>query len=118
MVGFLKNKIDLDVSFKHNKNKTEFEGTLGQINRNPNKEEENIEKKKLDYKFQVDWNDYQMPFDLALKKMITKLLVGVNYGEAINMTVNMIAEGMTKLLNKINTKSNEDTKKAEGDIEK
>ena len=117
-VGFLKNKIDLDVSFKHNKNKTEFEGTLGQINRNPNKQDESIEKKKIDYKFQVDWNEYQMPFDLALKKMIARLLTGLNYGEAISMTVNMIAEGMSKLLSKINTKPKEETKQTQEDVEK
>lgn len=114
-VGFLKNKIDLDVSFKHNKNKTEFIGTLGQINRNPNKEE-TTEKKKLDYKFQVDWSEYQMPFDLGLKKMISKLLIGVNYGGAINLTVNMIAEGMGKFLNKLNTKLKENTTDPEAEI--
>jgi len=112
-VGFLKNKIDLDVSFSHTKYKTEFEGTLGQINRNPAKQNETVEKKKLDYKFQVDWNEYQMPFDLALKKMIAKLLTGLNYGEAISMTVNMIAEGMGKLLNKLNTKPKENSKEVE-----
>lgn len=102
-VGFLKNKIDLDVSFSHTNNVTEFEGTIGQISRKPQKQNETIEKKKLDYKFQVNWVDYQMPFDLALKKMIGKLLVGLNYSEAISMTVNMIAEGVAKMLNKKET---------------
>lgn len=112
-VGILKNKIDLHVSFKHKKNISDFTGTLGQIDRNPYKENEKIEKQKLEYKFQLDWNDYQMPFDLALKKMISKLLIGVNYGGAINITVNMIAEGMGKLLNKLNTKPKENNKEVE-----
>jgi hypothetical protein len=99
-IGFLKNTIDLDVSFTHAKNATTFEGTLGQINRNPIKQEAVIEPKKLDYKFQIDWYDYQMPFDLGMKKMIYQLLVGVNYGGAFNLTINLIAESVAKILNK------------------
>lgn len=99
-IGFLKNTIDLDVSFTHSKYATTFEGTLGQINRNPIKQDAVTEPKKLDYKFQIDWSDYQMPFDLGMKKMIYQLLVGVNYGGAFNLTINLIAESVAKILSK------------------
>jgi hypothetical protein len=102
-IGFLKNKIDLDVSFKHEKNSTTFTGTLGQINRNPDKQELIAEPKRLDYKFSINWSDYKLPFDLGLKKMISQLLIGVNYGGALNITISIILENLSKILSKKNT---------------
>lgn len=103
-IGFLKNKIDLDVSYKHTKNTTEFNGTLGQINRNPLKQKSRNEKQKLQYKFEADWKDYRLPFDLALKKMVYQLLIGVNYGGAFTITIQLIAKNFANLLKGDSTK--------------
>jgi hypothetical protein len=112
-IGFLKNKIDLDVSFSHSKNSTTFIGTLGQIDRNPLKQETIIDPKKLNYKFKIDWSDYQMPFDLALRKMIYQLLNGLNYGGAFTITLSLIAESITKIL----TKKNIEPISSEGEVD-
>ena len=112
-IGFLKNKIDLDVSFSHSKNSTTFIGTLGQIDRNPLKQETILDPKKLNYKFKIDWSDYQMPFDLALRKMIYQLLNGLNYGGAFTITLSLIAESITKIL----TKKNIEPISSEGEVD-
>lgn len=99
-IGFLKNKIDLDISFFHERRETFFEGVISQVDRDPIREDRIDKKKKLKYKFQIDWLEYQLPFDLGLRKIIYKLLSGLNYGGVINLTVNTIAESISKFLKK------------------
>ena len=69
----------------------------------PEKQELILEPRRLDYKFSINWSDYQLPFDLGLKKMISQLLIGVNYGGALNITISIILENLSKILTKKNT---------------
>ncbi|HMV44340.1 MAG TPA: hypothetical protein PK079_09670 [Leptospiraceae bacterium] len=97
-IGFLQNKIDLNLNFTHTESITRFNGTLGQINRKPQKQNQSDRKQKLEYEFQADWKEYRLPFDLALKKMVYQLLIGMNYGGAFTIVIEVIAKKFAKLL--------------------
>lgn len=108
-IGLLKNRINLEASYKHEGRSTALSGTLGQLN---SKSEPSIlgvtNPGSLHFDLQLDWKELDVTFDMALRKAIMKMVTNISYGSIVNTTINTIAGGIVKLLKVINNNPNQE----------
>ncbi|TGK02794.1 hypothetical protein EHQ53_12490 [Leptospira langatensis] len=91
-----KKQVHLTVEFRHiDENHTDFEGTL--VHTNPEEEGEN---ETYPFRFGVDWNEFNLPFDLALRKLIMELFLQTKLEGLMARTLQTIAKGIRLFLGK------------------
>ncbi|MDX1958563.1 MAG: hypothetical protein SFU98_08330 [Leptospiraceae bacterium] len=105
-------KLYLIAEFHHKKKETIVQGSLGRpINKlDATKELKADElKNKLTFGFSIEWSEYELLFDLALKKIIMKLVSGGVINEVVNTTVEFLAKLLTQPPTSKTTKEKKDS---------
>ncbi|MFB5649082.1 hypothetical protein ACE5IS_00405 [Leptospira wolffii] len=91
-----KKQVHLTVEFRHiDDYHTDFEGTL--VHTNP---EEETDSETYPFRFGVDWNEFNLPFDLALRKLIMELFLQTKLEGLMARTLQTIAKGIRLFLGK------------------
>lgn len=94
---FLKNHLNLHSEFISLKNETHLVG-LVHFEKLVSAEGEEVKPvKKIEFSFRIFWKDYNLPFDLALKKSISELMMGLNYTGIFTFTFRIIAGTINNL---------------------
>lgn len=99
----LKNKIDLETDYHHHeKNTMEFLGRVGQlpagIIEGNTADSTGPQGRKLNFRFTINWDEYALPFDLAFRKLITQLLVGLRVRDVVGLTIHSVTKGIAHIL--------------------
>lgn len=91
-----KKQVHLTLEFRHiDEHHTDFEGTL--LHTGLGEEEES---ETYPFRFGVDWNDFNLPFDLALRKLIMELFLQTKLEGLMARTLQTIAKGIRLFLGK------------------
>ena len=99
-IGLLNNELNLKADFLNLKKETHITGFLNFEKLDPEQTIAGV-KKNLPFSFRVNWKDYKLPFDLGLKKVISQMLLGLNYTGIFSFTIRLIVSGINKLFLKI-----------------
>ncbi|RHX88255.1 hypothetical protein [Leptospira stimsonii] len=92
---FLKNRVQIYVEFKHiNEDQTAVEGTLIHFAPNSNDKPE----QSYPFQFVIDWKNYNLPFDLALRELILELFLKIKLKGVMTRTIQSIAKGLYAII--------------------
>ncbi|MBM9579292.1 hypothetical protein JWG45_19290 [Leptospira sp. 201903070] len=92
---FLKNRVQIYVEFKHiNEDQTSVEGTLIHFAPNSNDKPE----QSYPFQFVIDWKNYNLPFDLALRELILELFLKIKLKGVMTRTIQSVAKGLYSII--------------------
>ncbi|EQA35688.1 hypothetical protein LEP1GSC047_0981 [Leptospira inadai serovar Lyme str. 10] len=91
-----KKQVHLSVEFRHiDENHTDFEGTLVHSSVSPEEHSESYP-----FRFGIDWKEFNLPFDIALRKLIMELFLQTKLESLMARTLQTIAKGIRLFLGK------------------
>lgn len=103
VLPLLSNNVELATEFKHKEGITEYRGVLGQ-NFLPEEADKNPDlpkKRKVGFKFTIDWNEYRLPLDLGVGLLLSQLAKGTSIGGVVNETLGVLKSFLGELLKPI-----------------
>ncbi|PJZ71415.1 hypothetical protein CH373_02640 [Leptospira perolatii] len=95
-IPLFKKNVHLSLEFRHlDENHTDFEGTLVHTSTGEAEVSESYP-----FRFGVDWRDYNLTFDIALRKLIMELFLHTKLESLMARTLQSIAKGIRLFLKK------------------
>ncbi|TGK20796.1 hypothetical protein EHO61_02710 [Leptospira fluminis] len=95
-IPLFKKKVHLSVEFRHiDEDHTDFEGTLVHTPQNSEEDSESYP-----FRFGADWKEFNLPFDIALRKLIMELFLQTKLESLMARTLQTIAKGIRMFLRK------------------
>lgn len=106
-IWFLNNHLNMHVDFVNFNKESHFAGVVNFEKLKDETGEIFERKKKIEFSFRVNWKEYRLPFDLALKKSVSSLLVGLNYVGVLSFGIRLVISTINNLLLNIETPKEE-----------
>ncbi|RHX95975.1 hypothetical protein DLM76_03160 [Leptospira yasudae] len=92
---FLKNRVQIYVEFKHiNEDQTAVEGTL--IHFGPHSHDK--PEQSYPFHFTIDWKNYNLPFDLALRELVLELFLKIKLKGVMTRALQTVAKGLYAII--------------------
>ncbi len=106
---FLNNHLNLHLNFVNFNKESHFTGAINFEKLKDETGEIFERKKKIEFSYRVNWREYRLPFDLALKKSVSALLVGLNYVGVLSFGIRIVISTINNLLLNIETQKPEES---------
>lgn len=100
----LKTPMELTVDFHHETKVSHFRGLVGNYHSEGTEETPEVitvsgkKHTKLGFKFTVKWDEYRLPFDLGLKKIVYQIFTGTLIGNVVDSTIGFTFNLLKKLV--------------------